>query len=319
MDRDGRSNGDEARERLEEGVDAARQLDRALLGSLPCITCGYDLKGISIRGVCPECGTAVRAAILYQVDPEAEELQPMLTPHLTATGLVTWSAAGLAAMLALWWLRLGEAMSAGLGWTFPRHWAPIIAMALAALSGLAVVTFLRPSRGSKRWRVAAAVVGGLAYLPLLWAMWRIQLIDAIAPRPYTQYGVIIPERSLWRFALDASLIVIFLCLRPNLRDLVRRSLALRTGRVDRQTLLAMVGAVVLAAFGDGLRLLAWHQPQESSELLQGIGSLLVMVGSAFLTLGMVTVVMDSWRISKVILMPPVTLKQVLEGPEGERG
>jgi hypothetical protein len=304
---------------MSRDVDLAPHLDRALLGSLPCITCGYDLKGISIRSVCPECGTAVRAAILYQVDPEAEEFQPIFTPHVTAIGIVVWCTAGLVAMLALWWLRLGEVMRAGLGWTFPMLWAPYAAIILGALSGVSVLTFLRPSRGSKWWHVVAALVGGLAYVPLLWGLWQIQILDAVAPSPYLKYGMALPQRALWRLVMDASIVIVFLGLRPNLRELVRRSLAMRTGRVDRQTLLAMVGAVGVAAIGDCLRLLSWQVSQESSELLQGIGSLLVMMGSLFLTLGMVTAVIDGWRISKVILMPPVTLKQVLEGPEEPAG
>ena len=39
--------------------ETEERLGLSLLGSLPCITCRYDLKGISIRGVCPECGTPI--------------------------------------------------------------------------------------------------------------------------------------------------------------------------------------------------------------------------------------------------------------------
>lgn len=316
MERVGRSNEDGAESGADEGIALGPPLDRALLGSLPCISCGYDLKGISIRGVCPECGTAVRAAILYQVDPQAEEFQPMLMPRLTARAIVVWSTSGLVAALALWWVRLGEVMQTGLGWSFPMHWAPVIAMGLGALSGLAVIPLLRPSRGSTWWHVAAAVVGGLAYIPMLAALWKIQLLDVVSPRPYTQYNSVLPQRELWRLVMDASIVIVFLGLRPNLREMVRRSLAMRTGRVDRQTLLAMVGAVGIASVGDCLRLIAWQQAPDTSETLQGIGSLLVMLGSLFLTLGMVTAAIDGWRISRVIRMPAVTLRHILEGPDG---
>jgi hypothetical protein len=31
--------------------------------SVPCITCGYDLRGLSVYGYCPECGTDVRRSL----------------------------------------------------------------------------------------------------------------------------------------------------------------------------------------------------------------------------------------------------------------
>lgn len=296
-------------------IELAAGLDRALRGSLPCITCGYDLRGISIRAVCPECGTAVRAAILYQVDPEAEEFQPLRSPRATAAGLVAWSGAGLGAILAVWWLRLTDVLQEWTGWSVPYAWAPWIALLLGILSGLSVATLVRPTRGAHKRETLAALLGWMAYLPLIWAFWQIQMIDAAAPRPYLR-SMVMPERIWFRLVMDAMLVVIFLGLRPNLRGLVRRSLAMRTGRVDRQTLLAMVGAVIVAAAGDLIRLLSEGAGEHIGELWRGIGSILVLMGSLFLTLGMITGVIDSWRIGRVILMPAPTLRQVLEGEDG---
>ena len=60
-----------------------------------CARCGYNLRGISIRSVCPECGAAVRATILAVVDPHASELQPIRHPWPVAAGLVLWAASAL--------------------------------------------------------------------------------------------------------------------------------------------------------------------------------------------------------------------------------
>jgi len=77
-------------------------LDRELGGELPCSVCHYELRGLSIRGVCPECGTAVRATILFRVDPMADEFRPLTSPWFTAQSLVLWSIGGLVAAVGFW-------------------------------------------------------------------------------------------------------------------------------------------------------------------------------------------------------------------------
>ena len=75
--------------------------------------------------------------------------------------------------------------------------------------------------------------------------------------------------------------------------------------------------LLVEGYFDCLRLIAWQQPAQSGELLLGIGAILIVIGSLFLTLGMVTVVVDAWRISRVIRMAPITLRSVLEGPDAK--
>ena len=31
--------------------------------SQPCVKCGYDLRGLPVKGVCPECGTSVEDSL----------------------------------------------------------------------------------------------------------------------------------------------------------------------------------------------------------------------------------------------------------------
>src|SRR5690606_19927036 len=68
-------------------ADPEQAISLSLSGAMPCISCGYNLQGLSVVGVCPECGAAVRATILATIDPQAEELTPLLTPRLTSLGL----------------------------------------------------------------------------------------------------------------------------------------------------------------------------------------------------------------------------------------
>ncbi|MBL8760751.1 MAG: hypothetical protein JNL50_05545, partial [Phycisphaerae bacterium] len=52
-------------------------LARELTGDLRCAKCAYNLKGLSVRSVCPECGLAISATLLAKVDPHAAELRPI--------------------------------------------------------------------------------------------------------------------------------------------------------------------------------------------------------------------------------------------------
>ena len=82
-----------------------------LTGGMPCVRCRYDLRGLTVRGMCPECGTAIRATILARVDPLAKELQAVHTPRLTAGLLVLWASGALGAAVCSWVPRVVEALN----------------------------------------------------------------------------------------------------------------------------------------------------------------------------------------------------------------
>src|SRR5581483_4291904 len=77
-------------------------LGRELGGDLHCVVCSYNLRGLSIRAICPECGTAVRATILSVVDPHASILRPITFPRLTAAGVILWAAGAVAVAMMAW-------------------------------------------------------------------------------------------------------------------------------------------------------------------------------------------------------------------------
>jgi hypothetical protein len=301
---------------IDQAIASALRLNRALEGTLPCIICGYDLRGVTIRGSCPECGTLVRATILYTVDPQAEEFRPLVTPTITAWAVVAWSVFGFLALLAAWWVRFADAArhitGHALG-TSVAHWVVVWG---AALSGLAFLGVVRPTRRAPWRATACALLAVAAYVPLVLLLARLGAWDATHASPYFRWSAIATAqahgtREWIRLGIGACLITIFLAVRPNARELVRRSLAMRTGRVDRQTLLALCAAVIVACIGDGLRLLSPHLPDTAGAIAGNAGSVVVAIGSMFMTLGVASSVIDSWRIRSVILLPAPSLHQIL--------
>jgi len=281
---------------------------RELGGELPCSRCRYNLQGLSVRAVCPECGTPVRATLLTVVDPRANELQPLFFPRLSAMALMIWSFSALAAALCVWSLRLF-----GTGWIGLRGLSPgLAAVALTALCGVASAVFIYPHaiRGPRSGAIAAAL-GTLAFIPLTYLLWLIHVEIDTSQGPAYGDGSFSPRRVWLVLGVHAFLVVITLCLRPNARLLWVRSLLMRTGRVDRQTLIAIAGVVAIAMVGDVLRLLGALTPPATGALLDQIGQLLILVGSLLLLLGLLGLVVDSWRLYPVVVQPPLSIERLL--------
>ena len=132
--------------------------DNALTGALPCVTCRYDLKGLSIRSLCPECGTAVRATILYQVDPMADAFQPIRHPRVLAWGLVLWSASALVSALAVWGLRSADLIATQTFSSPHVPWLASLALWGVLLSWVGSLTMIRPLPSMNRWHSIGALL-----------------------------------------------------------------------------------------------------------------------------------------------------------------
>jgi len=293
-----------------------------LTGDLPCASCGYNLRGLSVRGNCPECGVPVRATILARIDPRATEIQPIPRPRLVAAGVMCWALGALAAACLTWMIQVAHVaeLMRGAAWNVSWcRWASVLAL---LVSGLGALTLARPHPGITARNVVLALIAAAAYAPLAWLHWQVVgVLDAIAPPPYFARGGTVEElafdRLYLRLAMSGVMAVMVLCLRPNLRLLVARSLVLRTGRVDRQTMYAVLASVAVVALGDAMGLLA--------EVLRGplrdvtaISSLfLVAVGSMLLTIGLAGLLIDSWRLLPVLLRRPLALGDVFGGDEPE--
>ncbi|MEK6703386.1 MAG: hypothetical protein AABZ53_14085 [Planctomycetota bacterium] len=310
---------DEGNQSSTAAVESGRPdiLARVLGGPLPCARCRYDLKGLSVRSVCPECGTPVRGTILATVDPLASELQPIRFPLLISGGLLTWSAASLAAALIVLVLRVNE-ISAGF-----RHPligdVPILRVlpaALVVVAGLGSLSLVRPHAGISVLHSFAALLGSLAHLPLAYLMWQIHdVIDVLEPAPFSVQPGHALLRSMLRLGCAACLTIIILGVRPNGRLLVSRSLLMRTGRVDRQTMLVILGAVGLAALGDALRLANPALEADSTEVFRQIGSLFIAVGSTLVLAGLVGILADAFKLRYSITSRPLSLSSILPPPK----
>ena len=289
-------------------------LARDLKGNVPCARCRYNLRGLSVRGVCPECGTPVRGTLLVLIDPAASEFQPMYAPKLTAALLTMWAWGALASALCVLLLRLNEFSSLVVGGEFPVGLALQRAPAvLMAISGIGALAHVRPHRGIPAWESMLAALGTAAYGPLVVAMWHIHAeIDAALPHPYADDPTAaLEERAWWRLAAAACGAAAIVGVRPVARLMVSRCMLMRTGRVDRQTLLVIVGVLGVTMVGDVCRLLG-AQLGDAWELLRPVGTAFIGVGSALIVLGLVGVVVDAWRIRYAILTPPLSLGDVLE-------
>lgn len=290
-------------------------LGARLGGDLPCVVCRYNLRGLSIRSVCPECGTAVRATILAMVDPHAAELEPIASPKLTAVGLVAWVFFALVAVVLCW-------MPAPGGWWYwVWHAAAAGSVVCSGLGGLALV---RPHEGVAKQGTVLAGVGVFLYAPLAWLVWEMSSVRVTGGQsaifPYMAFATQERTPTLERAMICVTAAVIGLLLRPNARLLVARSLALRTGRVDRQTILAIVSAAAIAALGEGAIELSRGLRGTMGDIMRLAGEILVPAGWALVTLGIVGSLVDAVRISRAILMPAPSLRQVIAGKAttGER-
>jgi hypothetical protein len=298
------------------GATAAVGVD--LTGDLPCIGCGYNLRGLSIRSVCSECGTPVRATILARVDPMAEQLQPLKRPWLTAGGLVLWAWAGLLAALLVWLDRLTDVANEmfGVRVGLPLAWQ--IELVAIACSMLGAAVLVRPVAVVSTWECVKAAGGVLAYLPLLALHFTIHAVyDPRTGPPLVGSHLINAgadlldaDRSLYRLAVGALIVVIVLGLRANAVSLAERSLVMRLGRVDTQPLSAlawamavtMAGDLLVIAFAGGDGLLDW--------IVELAALLMIAVGSFLFTLGLVGVGIDTVRLRPVLLQPAPGLTDI---------
>lgn len=291
------------------GADIARQLT----GDLPCPVCRYNLRGLSVKSVCPECGTAVRAAILFAVDPYAPALQPFTTPRLTAAGIVLWSGGAALAALLTWGLRLCDLVYTVFEVPCPARQIARAALVCIFASGVGGIALIRPHARIPLLYSGAAAAGVACtfWLGSLYSHLHLSF-DAVHVQPYfQQLSESLGARSLIRLEEGGLLLAIVLLFRPMTRLLAARSLLMRLGHADRQTMPMMAAAVCVAAVGDAANLISvrlWHP----SELLRTLVMFPIVIGSMLLTVGLFGVLTDCVRICSVILRPPPAPADVLE-------
>lgn len=280
-------------------------------GDLRCVRCGYNLRGLSIMGACPECNTPIRATLLYAVDPQADELQPIPRPRVLAGAVVLWSAGAFLAAVCVWGLRIADLGDAT---RFASH-ANLIrlgASAFLALSGIGALALIRPHPGVQRRGQAMAVLAAVLYVPLVYLTHVLHSrFDPSHLAPFANLQYPQESRTHLRLAVSVVIFAILLCLRPNARVLAQRSVIMRKGGTNRQILLGLAGAVALTMVGDLLHLasLALNEPVGGPIFLAGNG--LIIAGSLLITFGLFSALIDTLRLRRVILDPPLTLRRMI--------
>ncbi len=273
------------------------------------MVCRYNLKGLSVRGMCPECGTSVRTTLLAVVDPMAKELRRIVWPRVVAAGLVMWPFGAILATLSVWTLRAVESFGAGVT---PEDQGLFRWLVLAGfmISAGGAATMIRPHEGVPARDRAMAVAGVLAYVPLALLMLSMQRSVDVSRPPYAGETTAQALRAMLRLGVSACVVVTLVGLRPNARTLQARWLLMRVGAVGRQTLLAMVGVVCVWSVGDGLAVLATRFHGGADELLWLVARGFILVGSLLFTLGLFGVLRDTLRVAGIILRPARSIEEL---------
>jgi hypothetical protein len=201
-----------------------------------------------------------------------------------------------------------------LGWTSPP-WlvvhAPEIVAGLLWLSGVLALMLVHPHRSVGAVNVLLALLAVACYAPLGWLLKDLSemaIAQALAGR--LDLWMPRPERTLLRMGSCILVLIIIAGLRPNARVLVARSLALRTGRVDRQTLLAIATAAGICILGDAMGYFSGSMPL--GDTLRTVGNVLLLVGGGLLTLGLAGALVDAVRIASAVVAPSPSLRQVVK-------
>ncbi|MDX2146410.1 MAG: hypothetical protein SFZ23_02720 [Planctomycetota bacterium] len=284
---------------------------RELGGDLPCVRCRYNLKGLSVRAVCSECGLPVRATLLAVVDPYASELQAIRHPRLTWTGLMAWSFGAVLAALAAWALRLSELLDSFASIRVPVPTAQFVLLGGTLISFLGSLSLLSPHERIPRGPRLRAFCGVAAFVPILLSTRSILLMDSQATFAANALSDGSWQRDLLRIVQGLGIGLAVWGLAPIWKMLMERSHLMRTGRREGQPLMPLAGVALVGVTGDVIHVLARDAIDAPASLGFLAGTLLVGVSAALLTLGFLGVALTCMRIRRVVLAPPLSLAELL--------
>ncbi len=282
------------------------EIARQLTGELFCIHCGYNLHGLSIRSNCSECGVPVRATILGIVDPKADELMPLYAPRLTAIGLNAWSIGAMLAIMMVWVMRAADVMRDSLSINWTPQLAPWFGIGCLIASMLGSMTMIRSHPRVGRIEAVRSAASVSLYAPLIFVYSELYLGNASAS------ALSVLDRSILRLAMFVLIAGIIYGLRPQAVGLAIRSVVVRTGRVDRQSLLAVLAALGIAAVGDLILILGSFVTLGIDDVLSIVSIVVISLGSVLFTVGMINICFDTIRLFPILVRPGVGLSDIFE-------
>ena len=116
------------------------------------------------------------------------------------------------------------------------------------------------------------------------------------------------------------LVGILASLRPTARMLAARSLVMRTGRADRQTMFALVATIGVWSLGDVLFVVAQVLPDSAASAVLTIGMMFIAAGSVLFSMGLTWLTIDVARLCPVLIEPAPAVSDVVDmGETGGEG
>ncbi len=275
-----------------------------IAAELNCGRCGYNLRGLSPLGVCPECGTDIWLTIVRTVDPAASRL-----PRLTNPKMVAWSILWImscaffaALLLAFGPVRDNVQMAAARVLAIPNELLALAASGLIA-SAIIGVVMLAPPRGKEK---------SSAILQRLWLLGIGLLAWAVATYWWSFLLAGVPtamENMLARLAMCASWGVALFGLDGILKVIGQRSRAYRTAKGGRQSAKAMIAAAGAAGIGTLAQGLA--RLDVLSSRAETYGTVLVWTSTLMLLIGLAYMLINTLWIFHALRKPPPPLHTLL--------
>lgn len=283
---------------------------------LTCRTCGYQLRGISALGRCPECGAPVMTSVVTAADPDLQRMAQLERPRRTALALMTTMTAIAAAVLVQFVgpaTALMQALSnrpgplaarwLGLGW-----WTASVLLLVALIASCWIAPRSEPLLRAEWERRRTALQIGL----LLWAISIVALPPAFGWRSTETFpdSFVVIITTAWQLLCAMAPLG---GLRSLFSILGRRSRQWREARQGRQGIDALVAAA------GGVLVFATAVPVMASyrfELLHTMALFLTVASAAVLGLGVIYLVLNASWIARSLIRPPLAVGAFVGGTGG---
>ena len=283
---------------------------------LHCRKCGYDLRGLTANGRCPECGIEIWESVIATVDPAAARMPSLRNPKAVGNALVLFTLCTLAGLLLLVMPSLQQMIrqwstSPNVLWIVngPTMTWPYALVLMVV--GLYAVWLLAPPRRSEPsgavWidlgRMSVGYVGWLAFS----ALW-IEISDtALAVRLGAEQRVVI------HLAAAVFATIGLIGVRGVLRVVGQRSREYRRSKGSRQSVELIILAIAtgwmgeLAEYAAGL---TWFPGDWRAEM-RTVSTMIVWVSSLLVLIGLLYLFANAWWIRQALRKPPPAFDQVL--------